>query len=160
MCLDYRMMHLFSIIAEQVQNKQELFTKEEKILDELLSRGFHLVEADTALMLMQNFALQQDERFFDPAEAPSPAGMRTMTAEERRRFTPEAFGFLLKLAAIGIITESQREALTERAMAAAHGRIDLDHVKDLVTIFLFTAENGHAFDQEPLPRRIDRTSWN
>lgn len=158
--MDERIMHLFSVIAEQVQNKQELFTKEDKIMDELLSRGFHLVEADTALMLMQNIVRQQEERFFDPAEAPSPAGMRAMSTEERRRFTIEAFGFLSKLASIGIITEPQREALVEKALAALSCRIDIGHVKALVALFLFTEGHGHDDAHPSFARRIKDTAWN
>ena len=51
--MDDRMMHLFSLIADQVQNKQELFDEEGKIMQALLNDGYRLHEADAALMLMQ-----------------------------------------------------------------------------------------------------------
>lgn len=153
-------MHLFSIIAGQVRNKQDLFTKEGKIMDALLSRGCHLVEADTALMLMQEIARQQTEQFFDPDNIPSSAGVRAMNTEERSRFTLEAFGFVSKLAHLGLISEAQREALLDKALATRKRRIDLDHVKTLVALFLFTESRGHGDGHPPLARRIRDTAWN
>ncbi len=153
-------MDLFSIIAEQVQDRQDLFTMEEKIMDALLNSGCHLVEADTALMLMQSLAERQTERFFDPESVPSPGGMRTMNTEERFRFTVEAFGFVTKLAHLGLISEAEREALLDKAMSVQSGRIDLDHVKTLVALFLFTEGSGHEDGHIPSLRRIRNTAWN
>jgi uncharacterized protein Smg (DUF494 family) len=153
-------MHLFSIIAGQVQDKQDLFTKEGKIMDALLSRGCHLVEADTALMLMQEIARRQTEQFFNPDALPSSGGMLAMNTEERSRFTLEAFGFVSKLAHLGLISEAQREALLDKALATRSRRIDLNHVKALVALFLFTEGHGHEDGHHPLTRRIRNTAWN
>jgi uncharacterized protein Smg (DUF494 family) len=158
--LDERIMHLFSIIAGQVQNRQDLFTKEGKIMDALLSRGCHLVEADTALMLMQEMVRRRTEQFFDPDAFPSSAGMRAMNTEERSRFTLEAFGFVTKLAHLGLISEVQREALIEKALTGQGGRIDLDHVKALAALFLFIEDHGHDDAHHPIPRRMRDTAWN
>lgn len=157
-------MHLFSIIAEQVQNRQDLFTNEGKIMDALLNKGVHLMEADTALMLMQSLAERQTEQFFGPETAPSSA-MRTMNTEERSRFTPEAFSFIAKLFHLGLIAESEREALIEQALGGQGGRIDLDQVRTLVSLLLFTeGHEYHEYDEEKIHpsslRRIRNTAWN
>jgi hypothetical protein len=44
--LDERMMTMVSLIANQVQNKQELFDDEGKIMQALLNNGYRLHEAD------------------------------------------------------------------------------------------------------------------
>ena len=107
------MMNLFSLIADQVRNKQELFDEEGKIMQTLLNDGYHLHEADAALTLMQTLVQTEDERFSTGAGR-SPCRMRTMNSEERARFTSDAFGFALKLTHLGIISEDQRRRLSRR----------------------------------------------
>ena len=62
-----QMMNLFSLIADQVRDKQELFDNEGKIMQALLNSGFRLREADAALMLMQALVQKQSESFFTTA---------------------------------------------------------------------------------------------
>jgi hypothetical protein len=103
--LDELMMNMFSLIADQVRNKQELFDEEGKIMQALLNSGYHLHEADAALTLMQALVQKETETFFKPERAIQPFRVRTMTREERGRFSADAFSFALKLTLLGIISE-------------------------------------------------------
>jgi Smg protein len=156
--LDERMMTLFSLIADQVRKKQELFDEEGKIMQALLNNGCRLHEADAALTFVQMLVQRQSEDYLSTARTASPR-MRTMNREERDRFTVDAFGFVTKLTNLGIIGEDQREELLERAMTVCTERIELDHIKALVTLMLFV----HPHEQDvniPLVRRMRKTSWN
>ncbi len=153
-------MHLFSIIAEQVRNKQELFTKEGSIMDTLLNQGFHVMEADTALMLMQSLVKRQAEQAFEERPLPCSPGMRMMNAEERSRFTPEAFGFVTKLAQLGLISSDERDMLIDRSLASSGERIDLARIQDLTLLFLFTEQDGEEDGLRDIRRKIRRTAWN
>lgn len=154
------MINLFSLIADQVRNKQELFDNESKIMQALLNNGYPINEADAALMLMQTLAQKESESFFMPALTASSVRVRAMNREERERFTVEAFGFISKLAHLGIITEDQREEVLEKALMVYQERIELEHVKSLIAFTLF----AHPQDQEqnnfPNLRRIKKTAWN
>lgn len=158
--LDDRLMHLFSLIAEQVRNKQELFTKEDTIMDTLLNRGFHVMEADTALMLMQSLVKRQAELAFTESPVPCSPGMRMMNTEERSRFTPEAFGFVTRLAQLGLISSEERDMLIDRSLASSGERVDLGRIQDLTLLFLFTEQDGEEDGLRDIPRKIKRTSWN
>jgi Smg protein len=128
------MMNLVSLIAGQVQTKQELFSNEGKIMDALMSSGYRLQEVDTAITLMQ--ALAQDAA--GAAERPQAlTGMRAMSTEERGRFALDAFGLVTKLTVLGIITDEQREDVIEKALALHRGKIRLDAVKTLLALNLF-----------------------
>lgn len=157
--VDERMMTLFSLIAEQVQSKQDLFDKEGKIMEALLNNGYRIQEADTALTLMQTLVKQQEDDLFTPRPMAVNC-LRAMSREERERFTVDAFGFVAKLTHLGIITEDQREELLERAMSAYAERIELEQIKTLIAFSLF----HHASEQDDeLPlynRNIRRTAWN
>jgi len=154
------MMNLFSLIANQVRDKQELFDDEGKIMQTLLNGGYDLHEADAALTLMQTLVQKQAETFFSPDQAACPAGIRTMNSEERRRLTPEAFAFAVKLTHLGILTENQREDILERAMGLSRGRAELDEVKALIAFLLFAGLHDREDDDPSGHPAIRRTAWN
>jgi uncharacterized protein Smg (DUF494 family) len=155
-----QMINLFSIIADQVREKQDLFDKEGKIMQELLNNGYPFYEADAALMLMQTFVQRRPDCFFTTQPAASSIFFRVMNREERERITNEAFIFLSKLTHLGIITADQREEVLEKALAVCPDRIELEHMKSLVAVILFALPQ----DQDGLDlldyQSIKRTSWH
>jgi len=141
--LDERIMNLVSLITDQVQTKQDLFSNEGKIMDSLMSSGYRLHEADAALTLMQ--ALSQNEEDGLPGEerVVLSDGMRSMNTEERSRFTIEAFGFITKLSYLNIISGEQREEILGKALSLHSGRIELSHMKSLLAHDLFADEQEY-----------------
>ena len=139
--VDERMMHLFSLIAEQVSDKQELFDNEGKIMAALVESGCHLHEVDAAITLMQSLARARTEDIFLHSGPGRPTGMRAMNRQERVRFTTEAFGFVSRLSLLGIISEDRREEILERAMDLYPERIELSQIKTLVAFTLFSGED-------------------
>ena len=154
------MMDLFSLIAGQVRNKQELFDNEGKIMQALLNSGFRLQEADAALTLMQALVQKQSESFFSSEPKASSVRMRAMNREERERFTIDAFGFVSKLTHLGIIAEDQREELLEKALTTYTERIELEDIKNLIAFVLFVSSNEPEYGSSTGIRRIKRTAWN
>jgi uncharacterized protein Smg (DUF494 family) len=154
------MMDLFSLIADQVRNKQELFDNEGKIMQTLLNSGFRLSEADAALTLMQTLVQNQTESLVAREPKSSTIRMRAMNREERERFTVDAFGFVSKLTHLGIISEDQREELLEKAMAAYNERIELDDIKNLIAMIFFVSPHDREHSSSANLRRIKNTAWN
>lgn len=153
-------MNLFSLIAEQVENKQDLFTHEGRIMDNLINSGYHLQEADTALTLMQTLVQKQAENLFLPEQSPTPLVLRSMNTEERARFTIEAFSFVTKLCHLDIVAEEQREELLEKSLAVFTGRIGLDQMKQLIALALFAGSPTDDEDTYTSLSRIKTTAWN
>jgi uncharacterized protein Smg (DUF494 family) len=158
--LNELMMNLFSLIADQVRDKQELFDNEGKIMQALLNSGCHLHEADAALTLMQTLVQKQSESFFTLTQTTSSVRMRAMNREERDRFTIDAFGFVSKLTHLGIISDDQREELLEKAMTVYTERIELDHIKNLIAFILFVHPQEQEHNFAASLRRIKKTAWN
>jgi len=136
-------MNLVSLITDQVQTKQDLFSNEGKIMASLISSGYRLHEADAALTLMQTLSQNDEERLPNKAPVALPEGMRSMNTEERSRFTIEAFGFITKLSYLGIISGEQREELLDKALTLHSGRIELSHMKALLALDLFADEQEY-----------------
>jgi uncharacterized protein Smg (DUF494 family) len=157
--LDERIINLVSLIADQVQTKQELFSNEGKIMDSLMNSGYRLHEADAALTLMQTLAQNEENAFSSRGNASLPAGMRAMNTEERARFTMEAFSFITKLAHLGIITGDQREDLLEKALTLHSRKIELSHVKTLIALNLF-ADAQEDEDLLVSSLNVEGTTWN
>ncbi len=152
------MMNLFSLIAKQVRHRQELFDEEDRIMQKLVSVGYHLHEADAALTLMQSLVKKRDENFF---AADASISMRTMSSEERSRFTTDAFSFAVKLGHLGILSEDQREELLEQAMNLYSGQIETGHIKTLIAYLLFA--NVHDRQEDTAFARVRNrrdTVWN
>ena len=152
-------MNLVSLIANQVQSKQDLFSNEGKIMDSLMSSGYRLQEADTALALMQSLSQGQDENNENEERAKTVTAMRAMSTQERQRFTVEAFGFVTKLAHLGIIDEEQREEVIEKALSLHARKIDLSDVKTIIALSLFADAREY---EDLLVTAMDRSgaSWN
>ena len=140
--MDERIMHLVSLITDQVQTKQDLFKNEGKIMDSLVNSGYRLNEADAALTLLQNLS-QDDENVTGETLLPLKGGMRTMNTEERSRFAVDAFSFITKLAHLGIISGELREELLGKALSLHSGRIELGHVRSLLAVNLFADEQEY-----------------
>ena len=152
-------MNLVSLIANQVQSKQDLFSNEGKIMDSLMSSGYRLQEADTALALMQSLSQGQTEDLGNDERAATVSAMRAMSTQERHRFTVEAFGFVTKLAHLGIIDEEQREDILEKALTLHTRRISLADVKTILALSLFADAREY---EDLLITAMDRygAAWN
>ncbi len=153
-------MDLFSLIADQVRNKQELFDNEGKIMQALLNSGFRITDADAALTLMQTLVHSQSEKFITREQTSSSIRMRSMNREERERFAVDAFGFVSKLTHLGIISEDQREELLEKAMTTYTERIELDDIKNLIASIFFVSPHDREQGSAANLRRIKNTAWN
>jgi uncharacterized protein Smg (DUF494 family) len=141
--LDERIMNLVSLITNQVQTKQDLFSKEGKIMASLMSSGYRLHEADAALTLMQTLSQNDGDGLPGEERVALSDGMRSMNAEERSRFTIEAFAFITKLSYLNIISLEQREELLDKALSFRAGRIGLSHMKSLLALDLFADEQEY-----------------
>jgi uncharacterized protein Smg (DUF494 family) len=154
--VDELMMNLFTLIANQVRDRRELFDEEGRIVQKLVSVGYGLLEADAALTLMQELVRTQDDTFFcdDSSDA-----MRTMSSEERSRFTIDAFSFAVKLGHLGVISGDQREDIIEKAMNLYSGRIEISHMKLLVAHLLVAGVRQQHDQEAPFSTRRS-TAWN
>ncbi len=152
-------MNLVSLITDQVQTKQDLFSNEGKIMDSLMSSGYRLHEADAALTLMQNLSQNEEDARPEEDSVALPGGIRSMNTEERSRFTIDAFGFITKLSHLGIISGEQREEILDKALSLHSGRIELSHMKALLALDLFADEQEY---DELLASALNHkgTVWN
>lgn len=79
------------------------------------------------------------------------SSIRILTNEERHWFSKEAYGFLLRLAQVGVIDTEQFEMILDQVMISGHPVVDLERLKQITTGVVI----GNDADIDVLPDNPD-----
>jgi Smg protein len=128
------LMYLFETYSEQDLEKEP--EPDQSILrEELLQAGFGEPEVDRALDWLDGLTARNMEPFsIQPAER----SVRLFNRFELTRLDAECRGYILYLEQIGILSSVQRELVIDRLMALGSGDIDVEQVKWVVLMVLFS----------------------
>ncbi len=128
------LMYLFETYSEQDLEKEP--EPDQSILrEELLQAGFGEPEVDRALDWLDGLTARNMEPFsIQPAER----SVRLFNQFELSRLDPDCRGYILYLEQIGILSPVQRELVIDRLMALGSGDIDVEQVKWVVLMVLFS----------------------
>ena len=128
------LMYLFETYSEQDMEKEP--EPDQSILrEELLQAGFGEPEVDRALDWLDGLTARNMEPFsMQPAER----SIRLFNQFELTRLDAECRGYILYLEQIGILSSVQRELVIDRLMALGSGDIDVEQVKWVVLMVLFS----------------------
>ncbi len=128
------LMYLFETYSEQ-DLETEPESDQSILREELLQAGFGEPEVDRALDWLDGLTAQNMEPFsIQPAER----SVRLFNQFELARLDPECRGYILYLEQIGILSPVQRELVIDRLMALGSGDIDVEQVKWVVLMVLFS----------------------
>ncbi len=111
-----------------------------ELRDELLDAGFEEDDVERALAWLGRLRRTGTPVLRD--RGPGPA-LRQPTAEEARKISPAARGFLLRLEASGVIDEGMREAVYERALALEEPELGVEEIRVLVAVLLRAAPGAN-----------------
>ena len=128
------LMYLFETYSEQDMEKEP--EPDQSILrEELLQAGFGEPEVDRALDWLDGLTARNMAPFsMQPAER----SVRLFNQFELTRLDAECRGYILYLEQIGILSSVQRELVIDRLMALGSGDIDVEQVKWVVLMVLFS----------------------
>ena len=128
------LMYLFETYSEQ-DLETEPESDQSILREELLQAGFGEPEVDRALDWLDGLTARNMEPFsIQPAER----SVRLFNQFELNRLDPECRGYILYLEQIGILSPVQRELVIDRLMALGSGDIDVEQVKWVVLMVLFS----------------------
>jgi Smg protein len=135
------LMYLFENFSDQdyEQSPDQVVLREE-----LLQAGFGELEVDRALDWLEELASTEAEPF---ANNPAERSVRLFSIRELARLDTECRGYLVYLEQIGILSPVQRELVLDRLMALGTTDINVDQVKWVVLMVLFSQpgqENAFA----------------
>jgi len=108
---------------------------------ELEGAGFHDIEIDKALEWLDGLS----ERQSDPASSdPTDRGIRIFSRREHARLDTDCRGYVMYLEHAGILTAAQRELVIDRLMALESRDIDVEQIKWVVLMILFSQPDQEA----------------
>lgn len=102
---------------------------------ELERAGFHDREIDRALEWLDGLSEQRDGA---AERAPADRSIRLFNRRERARLDSDSQGYLMYLEQATILTPGQRELVLDRLMALGDDDIDIEQIKWVVLMVLFS----------------------
>ena len=101
---------------------------------ELEKAGFPASEVERALCWLEELAADPDRLH----PAPTTRAIRVFAALEQARLDTDCRGYLVHLEQVGILSPTQRELVIDRLMALEGDEIDIDKLKWVVLMVLFS----------------------
>jgi uncharacterized protein Smg (DUF494 family) len=102
----------------------------EPLTRDLIDRGYTQHEIETAFFWYHSRQGVHSEA--KPDQALAEDSFRVLHEVERAVLTPEAYGYLISLRNLGMITLAEMDAIIERAVLLGGRRVDLDDIKSFV----------------------------
>ena len=103
--------------------------------EELERAGFSEREVSRALEWLEQLCADPERTGFDQATSRS---IRVFDAREQARLDSDCRGYILYLETIGIVNAAQRELVIDRLLALDARQIDIEQVKWVVLMVLFS----------------------
>jgi len=113
---------------------------------ELIGLGYSKHEIETALFWYYNRleASGNAEIFSDQPDSNS---FRVLHEVERTILTPGAYGYLVELRALGLITVLDMDHIIEKAIIVGGRKVTVDDIKSFVASFIMEQEAGLPFPE-------------
>ncbi len=128
------LMYLFETYSEQ-ELEVEPEPDQSILREELLQAGFGEPEVDRALDWLDGLSSRHLPPFANP---PAARSVRLFNPFELSRLDADCRGYILYLEQIGILSPGQRELVIDRLVALGAGDIDVEQVKWVVLMVLFS----------------------
>lgn len=126
------LMYLFECF---VDSEDEPEPDRKELREELERAGFRDREIDRALDWLDGLNLAE---LAADGPAPRSATIRLYDRLEQERLDPHCRGYMLHLEQIGILSATQREVVIDRLMALDGSDIDIEQIKWVVMMVLFS----------------------
>jgi Smg protein len=102
---------------------------------ELERAGFPRAEVERALIWLEELAAEDPARL---RPTPTSRAIRVFAALEQARLDTDCRGYLVHLEQVGILSPAQRELVIDRLMALEGDEIDIEKLKWVVLLVLFS----------------------
>jgi Smg protein len=126
---------LMYLFETYVDTEEEPEADHHELRDELSRAGFAEIEIDRALEWLDGLTEHQDNLAYN---AQTEHGTRIYSDFEQERLDSPCRGYITYLEQIGILSPPQREILVDRLLALDSADIDVDQIKWVVLMVLFS----------------------
>ena len=109
----------------------------------LTTNGYTPMEISTAFSWLYEKIDSEENVPADVAES-SPHSHRVLHEAERSVLSPDAFGYLVQLRELGLLKESDIEAVIDRVMLAGYMAVSIPEIKSIVAALLLELDDSRS----------------
>jgi len=109
---------------------------------DLRSQGFTDTEISSAYNWLIKHFEDYPRSFAVKGKRAGSKSVRILSDNERRMISPEAYGYLLQLRHLGLLTIEQMEIILDRCLLLPTDQMDIDEVKYLASAAMFDLSSG------------------
>jgi len=131
-----RWLLLLNSLTQRLLEDLTLLDDPQEVLEEFTGEGFQAGEVEAALAWIGRFITEPVHGSPWSSETFTSRGFRTRSVEEQISFSPEAFGYLMRLENSGLIDPPQREEILERALGTFDDEIGEEEIKTVSRLVL------------------------
>jgi len=131
-----RWLLLLNAVIQSLIEDPEFLDDPRDLLEEMVADGYQPNEVEIAMAWLSRFLAAPFSDAPLASEAIHSTGLRAQSLEEQLSFSPEAFGYLLRLENSGLIDPSLREEILERALMSFENEIGEDEMKSVSRMVL------------------------
>ena len=114
----------------------------EPLTNDLIKRGYTQNEIETALFWFHNRQAVRDASV--EAEGLAPDSFRILHDIERSILTPRAYGYLIELKQLGLITLAELDAIVEKAVLLGGRKVDTEEIKMFIAAQIMEQQGGFS----------------
>ncbi len=141
-----KLVEILVILMDKIKRKGLGGGQMELLTGELQDQGYSQQEISTAFSFLIERA--QDS---SSVSAPDSRSFRVLNDVERIFISKEAYGYLLQLASLELISPGELEGIIDKALMVATPFLSIDDIKLLAAEVLFDIPGGIDFSGENLP---------
>ena len=139
-----KVMEIIVFLMKHMQDEKGRFSDIADVSQTLVGHGYTQQEVNTAFAWLFDRLQAQAEVVVDSTNPLQPKPNRILHAVEQLIIEPEAYGYLLELRELGLISDSQTELIIERATLTGARSITRDDIKTITAPILLESESGQA----------------
>ena len=136
-----RVLAIVNLIAKYVLGAEDAPISEQELVAELMEVGFNADEISDAFTWMESVALKLPSAQAATEPLHEQLTYRIFSHEEQQSLSNEATGFLMKIRAMGLVSDESYEEIISRAVTAADDPLTLQEIKMIAALTLLSRNN-------------------
>jgi len=153
--MNERLVEILIYIMSEMRRDRAVSQNLDLLSKNLLNEGYSESEISSAFTWLLDKLDNEPEEVLEKREAALNGSFRHLHEIEKSIISVEAYGYLIQIKALGLITEFDFEQIIERALMLGLPLVGLQDVKSIVAAQMFASEGGFdggffLFDDNPM----------
>ncbi len=137
-----RVLAIVNLIAQYVLGAEDGRISEQELITELMAVGFESEEINDAFSWMESIALQSARPQESRETLVNIQTYRIFSVQEQQLLTAAAQGFLIRVRAMGLLTDEVEEEIIDRATRGAEDPVTEQEMKLITILTLLSRSNS------------------